>query len=305
MDKLALPLLPMAPADAGSYTDFAALARLKVEAQERSPEALEKVARQFEALFLEMMLKGMREARLGEGMFDSDAGKFYESMFDKQIATELAHGQGKGLGIAELLMRQLAAQAPGAPPAVEGAAATGGAQAWRPASPGEFVREILPHARKAAAELGVHPLGLVAQAAVETGWGKHVVPGAAGGSSFNLFGIKVGEQWNGAKVAARTMEVEGGLPVPRQASFRSYGSLAESFQDYVRLIASSPRYQAVREQGGTVEGFADAMGRSGYATDPEYSSKIKGIWGGSTLREAMATLKTPDLAPMNWTIPEA
>jgi flagellar protein FlgJ len=289
--------LPGGPPDVSTYTDFAGLARLKGQAQDQSPETLKKVAQQFESLFLEMMLKSMREAKLGDGIFDSDAGELYQSMFDKQVAMDLATGPGGGLGIAELLIRQLGAKGVQDAQKIESVPPATGPDG-KPVTPADFVREILPHAREAAKALGVHPLGLVAQAALETGWGRHVIPGEKG-SSHNLFGIKAGEGWGGAKVATGTLEFENGLPVARRAQFRAYGSVGDSFGDYVKLLATSPRYKEVLEQGGTLTGFADALGRSGYATDPEYASKIKGILGSESLRDALRSLKVSDLGPMS------
>ncbi|HEU4530192.1 MAG TPA: flagellar assembly peptidoglycan hydrolase FlgJ, partial [Steroidobacteraceae bacterium] len=312
-------------------------------------------AKQFESLFVEMMLKSMREASLGGGIFDSDAGELYQGMFDKQVALDLS--RGKGLGIAELLIRQLSPPVKADPKAridevprrdpklipldahplaptlqpiaptpvpqppmaidvvqpmgptlhdeatepaasTQAAAAEPVAREWKPSTPLDFVREILPHARAAAQALGVHPLGLVAQAALETGWGRHVIPRADGASSFNLFGIKAGTNWGGEKAVSRTLEFEGSVPVRKQESFRSYGSLAESFADYVKLIGSNPRYREVLAQGADALGFAESLGRSGYATDPDYSSKIKGLITGDTLRGALAALKISTTEPM-------
>lgn len=299
MDKLTLPVTPT---DVSSVTDLAGLARLKAEAATQSPESIEKVAQQFEALFLEMMLKSMRDANLGEGIFDNDGSQMYLEMFDKQISLQLAQSDGKGLGIAELLTRQLsrrnAADANDTDVALPIGKESGAAMpvAWKPASPEEFVREILPHARKAAAALNVNPLGLVAQAAVETGWGQHVVSGNDGANSMNLFGIKAGEEWGGDKAVARTLEFKDGLPVAQQASFRRYGSIAESFSDYVNLLSNSPRYREVLEKGQDLQAFAEALGRSGYATDPDYARKIKGVLSGDTLQSALLSLD-PGLKP--------
>ena len=344
------------PADVSVATDVAGLARLRNAAREQSPEALEAVAKQFESLFVEMMLKSMREASLGDGIFDSDAGELYQGMFDKQIALDLS--RGKGMGIADMLIRQLSpppvkadakaridqvpqrdpkliqlaahplapALQPVAPTPVpqppmaidvmqhmgpalheeatepasasQAVAAPPPAREWRPSTPLDFVREILPHARAAAQALGVHPLGLVAQAALETGWGRHVIPRADGASSFNLFGIKAGASWGGEKAVSRTLEFDAGVPVRKQESFRSYASLAESFADYVKLIGSNPRYREVLSQGADALGFAESLGRSGYATDPDYSSKIKGLITGDTLRGALAALKISTTEPM-------
>src|SRR5262245_34634881 len=303
MEKLAIPVTPV---DVTTATDLAGLARLKEGARAQTPEALEAVAKQFESLFLEMMLKSMRDANLGEGIFDSEATDLYQGMFDKQVALDMANG--KGLGIAELLVRQLSQRAPGgtestaSPVAIEGtkfsprlrAPGEPSADARSAPTPLEFVREILPLARKAAAALNVHPAGLIAQAALETGWGQRVVAHTDGTSSNNLFGIKASADWTGPKATMRSLEFENGLPIQRQAAFRSYGSHAESFADYVRLLKTNPRYREVLEKGVDAAGFAEAMGRSGYATDPDYAMKIKNVLGGETLREALVALKNPE-----------
>src|SRR5262245_12636853 len=305
MEKLAIPVTPV---DVTTATDLAGLARLKEGARAQTPEALEAVAKQFESLFLEMMLKSMRDASLGEGIFDSEASELYQGMFDKQVALDMANG--KGLGIAELLVRQLSQRAPGgtepaaAPIATQDTPFTprlrapglpSAATGIKP-TPLEFVREILPLARKAATALNVHPAALVAQAALETGWGQRVVAHADGTSSNNLFGIKASPDWTGPRASTRSLEFENGLPIPRQASFRSYGSPAESFADYVSLLKDNPRYREVLEQGRDAGAFADAMGRSGYATDPDYALKIKTVLGSETLRGALAALKIPETA---------
>ncbi len=280
----------LSPADVPVASDVAGLARLRSAAHERSPEALEAVARQFESLFLQMMLQSMRDASLGDGLFDSDAGELYQGMFDEQVALDMA--RGKGLGIAQLLIRQLA------PAAAREPAKNGDSPHEWSRSPTDFVREILPHARDAARQLGLHPLSLVAQAALETGWGKRVIAREDGTSTFNLFGIKAGQEWPGATANARTLEIEDGLPVRRSETFRSYGSVAESFADYVRFLKGSARYREVLQSGVDPQRFAETLGRSGYATDPAYADKIKGLIGGAALRDALASLKNPEGQPI-------
>jgi flagellar protein FlgJ len=136
---------------------------------------------------------------------------------------------------------------------------------------------MLPHAQKAAAALGVDPASLVAQAALETGWGKSVPCAADGSCSFNLFGIKAGTSWSGATVNVPTLEFEDGVAVRKVDRFRAYGSIGDSFMDYARLIANSPRYAGALGTGGDVAGFASALQAGGYATDPEYASKIEAV----------------------------
>ena len=146
---------------------------------------------------------------------------------------------------------------------------------------------LAPHAGRAAAALGVPPSALIAQAALETGWGRHVIRDAAGNRSHNYFGIKAGAGWDGAVVEVPTTEYVDGRALTVNAAFRAYGSPAEAFEDYVALIGGNPRYADVRETDGS--GFASALARSGYATDPRYAQKITaileagdadGIWPG-------------------------
>jgi flagellar protein FlgJ len=276
---LALPTLT--PTDVKSTTDFEGLAALRTQAQSQSPVALKAVAQQFEALFMDMMLKSMRDANLGSGLFDSEDSKFYQEMWDKQIAMQLA--KGKGFGIADLMMRQLQPAAP--------AQAAGGAGPQAAADPTSFVRSMLPLAKRAALKLGTEPLALVAQAALETGWGARVPRRPDGSSSFNLFGIKSGSQWKGDEALSKTLEFQGGALQPKTESFRAYGSHDEGFADYVELLSQNPRYQSVLAAGPDASRYAQALQDSGYATDPNYAMKIKAIYTGETMRAALAQLK--------------
>jgi flagellar protein FlgJ len=132
----------------------------------------------------------------------------------------------------------------------------------------------MPHAEKAARALGVDPHALLAQAALETGWGKSVPCNADGQCSFNLFGIKASGQWSGATVNVPTLEFEEGVAVRKVERFRSYESAGDSFMDYARLIASSPRYENAVGAGSDVATFASALQQGGYATDPDYARKV-------------------------------
>ena len=155
-------------------------------------------------------------------------------------------------------------------------------------SPEAFVRSIWPMAQKTAAELGVSPRALVAQAALETGWGRRLAHGN-GGTSHNLFGIKAGGRWNGSRVNAATHEFVDGARRSERADFRAYGSVAESFADYARLLGKD-RYASARGAGEDVHRFASALQHAGYATDPSYANKISAIANGSTLNRALAML---------------
>jgi flagellar protein FlgJ len=141
----------------------------------------------------------------------------------------------------------------------------------------DFVRQLWPHAQKAARELGVDAKTLIAHAALETGWGKFVPCNPDGTCSFNLFGIKAGSRWQGASTAVNTLEYEGGVAVKKRASFRTYDSAADSFRDYASFIKNSPRYAAAVGAGGNSAAFASALQQGGYATDPLYATKLAAV----------------------------
>jgi flagellar protein FlgJ len=159
------------------------------------------------------------------------------------------------------------AAAPGAP----AAGATGSLRQ-------EFIAAVRPHAERAAAELGVDPDLLIAQAALESGWGRSAMRRADGGSANNLFGIKAGSRWGGERVEASTREFQDGQPRAERAAFRAYASVADSFADYVDLLRSSPRYRDALAQAHDPEAFMQGLQSAGYATDPAYAQKVLRIW---------------------------
>ncbi|MEM9057256.1 MAG: glucosaminidase domain-containing protein [Pseudomonadota bacterium] len=282
-----------------TIADTYALGGLRGAAAREDPAALREAARQFESLFTHMMLKSMRAASLGEGIFDSKQGEFHRDLFDQQLSLELS--KGKGLGIAEMLVRQLGGDAPAlkpgplAPPRrVDGGAAAGVATAGGEAdssSPESFVSRLLPHARRAARVLGLEPQLLLAQAALETGWGKRLIATATGRDSNNMFGIKATGGWEGDRARVSTLEYSGGVAERRHENFRAYETLEQGFADYVELLRHSPRYAAALGKGGDAAGFAAALQAGGYATDPHYAAKIEAIATGSTLSDALDNIK--------------
>jgi peptidoglycan hydrolase FlgJ len=156
-------------------------------------------------------------------------------------------------------------------------------------SPAEFVHRMLPPIRRIAAALGVDPMGILAQAALETGWGQRMPRHADGSSSHNMFGVKAGDEWTGPRASADSMEVANGVATPRRTTFRAYDSIEESVNDFASLLKSSPRYRDVIASGGSAQGYIASMGKSGYATDPEYANKLNQILHGETLQSALAT----------------
>jgi flagellar protein FlgJ len=165
-----------------------------------------------------------------------------------------------------------------------------------PTSPEEFVQQLWPCAQEAGKALGIDPKHLLAQAALETGWGKSLPCDVDGTPSFNFFGIKAGTSWRGDSVSARTLEFEGGVPVPQKAKFRAYDSPAESFRDYVDVLRNNPRYADALNTGSDAKAFANALQRGGYATDPRYAMKIETIVQNLPFSET--SLKSASDAPM-------
>jgi flagellar rod assembly protein/muramidase FlgJ len=268
-----------APTNINFFADFQGLASLKNDAKAQAPTALKEAARQFESLFTQMLLKSMREANKSFGedsLFGSDQADMYQDMFDDQIAMQMS--KGKGLGLADMLVRQLQGGV-GATSQGQEASATPQTQAPTPvaSSKDDFLRTMRPHAEQAAREIGVDPDALLAQAALETGWGRSVPCNAQGDCSFNLFGIKAGSQWSGATVNVPTLEFEEGIPVRKVERFRAYDSAADSFRDYAALIRDGSRYASARGAGDNVEAFAAALQQGGYATDPNYAQKIAAV----------------------------
>lgn len=281
------------------YTDLHALGALKAEAKEQTPAAVREVARQFESLFMGIMLKGMRDATPDDGLFSGGDVRFCQDMYDQQLSVTL--GSKGALGIADMLERALATRGATPEDAVPTAAKTGAAPlplggVGTPATaaapqaapdPAAFVRSILPLAEQAGAQLGIHPHALVAQAALETGWGTRPCRGPNGEPSHNLFNIKATGGWTGGRVNVPTVEFNGGVAERKVAAFRAYGSAAESFADYAKLVGNHPRYAAALREGADPVKYAEALQAAGYATDPAYAQKIARILGSDTFRHAV------------------
>ncbi|HTV97435.1 MAG TPA: flagellar assembly peptidoglycan hydrolase FlgJ [Steroidobacteraceae bacterium] len=319
-----VPPSQAAAAQANTYTDLNALAALKNAPG--SPATIKAVSEQVEAMFLQMMLQSMREASEADGEQTSNEMGMYQDMFDKQVALTLSKRQD--LGIARLFERQLggeraqlggekalpaggkAAPAGGKLP-LSPAAGAGPAGQSRPAhtasntepdgrasasaagpslyeQAAQFVGQVLPTIRSAAATLGVNPMGLLAQAALETGWGQRMPRTADGNSSLNLFGIKAGSEWGGARAVADTVEISGGIATQRRTAFRAYGSIEESVRDFANLLATSPRYREAVAAGASAQAYVQSIARAGYATDPDYGNKLNQVLNGGTLRAALS-----------------
>lgn len=306
--------------------------KLRHHARQNPEEGLRQAAKQFEALFVSMMLKSMREASPEKGLFDNEQSKFYTQMLDQQLAQNFAD---RGIGLADLIVQQLTQSieaettpetAIGEANAMLGALAdrqtaplvdlTPGqprdlpSQLWanphyasaRPnysnmaprqsgeplvaieperltvlepilRGPREFVAMLLPHARKIAQETGISERFMIAQAALETGWGKHQIRDRNHAPSFNLFGIKAGSSWLGRVVEVITTEYIDGRPQKLREKFRAYASYEEAFRDYANLLQNHSRYAPV-VKSRSAAAFAWGLQQAGYATDPHYARKL-------------------------------
>lgn len=337
---------PSSPKNTALYSDLNSLQALKTQARSNKPEALREVARQFEQIFLNQMLKSMRDANEAfsdpDNVFTGGDVRFYQDMMDQQMTMEMV--QGRGIGLTEVLVKQLSNQLN---IAVGGknndsdnsteitaeswilrsygnranlaAAAVLGDYDFSPSkndielqnsiqelerlkselysktdddipeqfdSPQHFVDSLLPMAEAAAAALGVNPKVLLAQAALETGWGKHMVRDSQGGNSYNLFNIKAGGSWGGDAKASSTLEFKNGVMSREVAQFRSYDSYTDSFKDYVQFLQGSPRYQEALDAASDPDKYVQLLQKAGYATDPKYADKISSIFNSSILENS-------------------
>jgi flagellar protein FlgJ len=276
-------------------------------------------------MFLQMVMKSMRDTVPDDGMLNSEQSKFYTSLLDQQMAQNLS-STGKGVGFAKLIEQQLG-RTMVAPPSETNTAAAANTAANNlplaasdgrhlqyktvlgnlptsaaypradataapavsvdvPASSKEFVNRVWPHAVEASRSTGVPPQFLVAHSALESGWGRSEIRRADGSPSYNLFGIKAGKSWSGATADATTTEYVNGQPQQSVERFRAYGSYEEAFRDYANLLRNNARFSAViGSQDGTE--FAKRLQQAGYATDPMYADKLSRIINGPALRQAL------------------
>jgi len=299
------------PSDALA-ADGRTLGALKARAGQNTPESIQEAAKQFESLFMRELIKSMREATMKSGLLDSPGGDLGADLLDQQFAVQLS-GQPGGLSelIAKQLSRQMGEPAadmpkpapaagpspvsPAVPQAIPKIAAhsawsrtaadltvkpaaqpvSSGPGAPNPQSSQEaFVKRHSEAADRVAKASGLPAGFMLGQAGHETGWGRHEIKQRDGAPSFNLFGIKAGANWTGRVAEVTTTEYVGGAPVKSVARFRAYSSYDESFQDYARLITKTPRYAQAKQATSSPLAFASGLQRAGYATDPDYASKL-------------------------------
>ena len=309
--------------DLGNLNTLRQDALKKDASADASKEALQKAAAQFESIFTQMLLKSMRKANEAfedkDSPFNASGVKFFEEMHDQQLSVELS--SNGSLGLADLIVQQLSPtgakdftpssvlrtvddfssdkRAAGqsaelgelkkefaASSQVASQTSSQDTPIFSDAS--EFIEKVWDHAKVAAEKIGLNPAVMVAQAALETGWGKHIISKGDGSSSNNLFNIKSDRSWHGEKASKVTLEFEQGMPVKKQASFRAYESIKESVNDFVDFLTQNPRYQEALQNTAKPAAFLDSLQKAGYATDPNYADKIKQVLNNTELK-SMAT----------------
>lgn len=287
-----------------NFHDVKGVDNLRRAAQSGDKGALEEAAKQFESIFVQMLLKSMRKAQDAmadkESPFNSEQVKFYRDMHDQQLAVDLSSGDS--IGLAKLIVQQLGPQKEGFTPAsvirsdgnlpVPGNKASAksassnveqGTDKAHPTkqsafdSPQDFIATLLPLAQQVASKIGLAPQAMIAQAAVETGWGKFMIHNGEGKNSHNLFGIKAGNNWEGNKAAVDTLEYKDGVAKQQKASFRAYDSFTDSLNDYVSFLQDNPRYRQALNKVDDPQQYFEAIQQAGYATDPKYADKVMSV----------------------------
>ena len=269
-------------ASTGLASDAKSLATLRARAASDPKAAVREVAKQFEALFMQELMKSMRAATLPSGMLDNEGSKLGTDLLDTQLATQMTGLRG---GLSEAITRQLERQmglTPGPIPVVPAASALvtnplrGSDTPLRIPEKGAaaFVQQHSRAAQQAEQSTGIPAAFMLGQAAHESGWGAREIEHADGSPSYNLFGIKAGADWKGAVAETTTTEYVDGRAHKVVARFRAYASYAESFADYARLLSNSKRYEPVMDSLQDARSFASGLQRAGYATDPAYADKL-------------------------------
>ncbi len=277
--------------------DLSSIDTLRQASKSGDKGALVEAAKQFEGIFVQMMLKSMRKAQAvlsdKDSPFNSQQVSFYRDMHDKQLATELS--TNSSLGLADIIIQQF-----------------GGAEGFMPAealrndgnlpnipikqagfdSPEQFIQRLYPVAQQAASALNIAPEALIAQAALETGWGQYVMhQGQA--NAHNLFGIKADERWQGQSINVPTLEYDQGIAKQEHAQFRKYASYTDSMQDYVAFMQSNERYSQALTQTDSPAQYFHELQRAGYATDPQYADKILRIMQSDVLTSTVSAIDNP------------
>jgi flagellar protein FlgJ len=285
--------------------DSKGLDELKQSAKNNSPDALKAAAKQFEALFMNMMLKSMRQAESKDSPFENEQSRMYTSMLDQQLSQNMA---SRGMGLADALMRQLSNNAGIATPEIDTAVSSGSglnktsarnlsgldsylnqAKFEKPLAPSgtatrnmpahvkDFQDKLASHAEKASVETGIPAKFMLGQAALESGWGRREIKALDGTPSHNIFGMKATSSWKGKTVDVVTTEYVNGVATSKMQKFKAYDSYSDAFKDYAKLLTRNPRYENVIANAKDASSFAYGLQKAGYATDPQYANKLSKI----------------------------
>ena len=289
---------------------------MRAQANAAPQQGLKAAAKQFDAVFTQMMLKSMREATPSDSPFDSHDSATFTSMLDQQLAQNMG---AKGIGVADMMLKQLMRNA-GATASADGTGASGDSSAnagnmaamnamakayanaagsskaslsgsgysadsaLTPPARGvgsdkvaAFVDRLAAPAQAASSATGIPARFIIGQAALESGWGKREIKNNDGSSTHNVFGIKATSDWTGKTASAVTTEYVNGKPQKVVEKFRAYDSYEDALTDYASVLKSNPRYAPVVEASRDAAGFAHGMQKAGYATDPQYAKKLISI----------------------------
>lgn len=294
-----------------SFFDLSNLNSLREEALQGDPDkkALKQVAAQFESIFTQMLFKSMRKANEAfedeDSPFNASSVKFYRDMHDQQLSMELS--QSGALGLADIIVEQLSPTPGKYTPASLFSPSQITPMVSKPTEPVEeiketvtasndvkvieseqsFVSELWQHAKQAAEKIGLSPAVMLAQSALETGWGKYVITKSDGQSSNNFFNIKADKSWQGDKAAKASLEFEDGVAVKKQSNFRAYNNIAESFDDFVNFLQQNPRYKSALKTTAHPTEYLNELQKAGYATDPNYAQKIINVLSRSEFNDAI------------------
>jgi flagellar protein FlgJ len=310
-------------ADAQNFLDVNGLNSIRQDAKSgdkaSKKDALDQAAKQFEAIFMQMLMKSMRKAQEvleSDSPLNSESTKFYRNMHDQQMSLELSNNGA--LGLSELIVRQLGGDSENFTPhsflrndgnldsrgsvrisepslvntvslvkdtsankdrqTNDSMAAQASSMLQSPTfkEPKDFVTALTADAKRVQNKINLPFEVVIAQAALETGWGQKIIKTDSGESSNNLFNIKADSRWAGDKTYKETLEFENGAMVKKREPFRVYESIGESVNDYLDFLTKSERYQGALEKTTNVEQFLHNLQSAGYATDPNYAKKIMG-----------------------------
>ena len=281
-------------------------------------ESIKAVAKEFEAIFLQMVIKSMRDANksIKSELMSSSAEDTYQEMYDSQLSLHLS--SSSSIGIAEAIVRQFSQnfatnKSDGAKsPERYALSAEGGGNTLnhnlvgdneiishidsvaeldqgKTLEPHSFVEKVWSGIKEVAKSVDIDPKMMLAQAIHETGWGRFIPRINTGELANNLFGIKADKSWHGDSIVAKTTEVENGVVKQQKEKFRTYDNLRYSMEDYVNFVSSNPRYEKALASNNGVQ-YIKELHKAGYATDPNYSEKVLNIYNGDRLKSLLSNI---------------